>query len=133
MYGGATKSMIFAFFRAIWVILRKDIRIWLRQPSVIGATLIPPIGFLLVGALGAAAVGRSPVALVTLDQGARGQQMARIIHNADVFRITDATPSRAQTLLKQIDVVAIITIPADFTQRVEAHVSAPIDVTVTNP
>lgn len=118
--------------RSIWVILRKDIRIWLRQPANIAATLLPPLGFLLVGALGAAALGRSPVALVTLDSGAKGQQMAQIIHNADVFRITDATPAQAQRLLNQIDVVAVITIPADFTQRVDAHVAAPIDVTVNN-
>jgi len=121
-----------AFFRAIWVILRKDIRIMLRQPVNIAATLLPPIAFLLVAALGATAVGRSPVALVTLDQGVKGQQMAHIIHNADVFRITDATPAQAQALLNTIDVAAIITIPADFTQRVDAHVNAPIDVTVNN-
>ena len=41
-------------------------------------------------------------------------------------------PRSAQALLNNIDVVAIITIPADFTQRVDAHVSAPIDVTVNN-
>src|SRR5258708_5194836 len=58
--------------------------------------------------------------------------MARIIQNADVFRITDATPAQGQALLNHIDVVAIITIPADFTQRVDAHLSAPIDVTVNN-
>ena len=58
--------------------------------------------------------------------------MAQIIHNADVFRITDASPSQAQALLNNIDVAAVITIPADFTQRVNAHVSAPIDVTVNN-
>ena len=124
--------MITDFFRAIWVILRKDIRVWLRQPFNIAATILPAVGFLLVGALGAAALGRSPVALVTLDTSSRGQQMAQIIHNADVFRITDATPSQAQTLLNQIDVVAVITIPANFTQRVDAHVAAPIDVTVNN-
>ncbi|HLX58499.1 MAG TPA: ABC transporter permease [Ktedonobacteraceae bacterium] len=124
--------MIIAFFRAIRVILRNDVRIWLRQPANIAATLLPPIGFLLVNALGAVAVGRSPVALVTLDQGTKGQQMAQIIHNADVFRITDATTSQAQALLNNIDVVAVITIPAGFTQRVDAHVSAPIDVTVNN-
>ncbi len=121
-----------AYAKAIWVILRKDIRIWLRQPANIGATIIPPIGFLLVGALGAAAVGRSPVALVTLDSGQKGQQMAQIFHSADVFRITDTNPQQAQALLNNIDVVAVITIPADFTQRVEAHQSAPIDVTVNN-
>ena len=124
--------MITRFFHAAWVIFRKDIRVLLRQPATIAATLVPPIAFLLVNALGAAAVGRSPVALVTLDQGAKGQQVAQIIHNADVFRITDATPSQAQSLLNNIDVVAVITIPADFTQRVDAHETAPIDVTVNN-
>src|SRR5579859_2951781 len=116
--------MITRFFHAAWVIFRKDIRVLLRQPATIAATLLPPLAFLLVGALGAAAVGRSPVALVTLDSSAKGQQMAQIIHNADVFRITDATPSQAQSLLNNIDVVAVITIPADFTQRVDAHETA---------
>jgi ABC-2 type transport system permease protein len=118
--------------RSAWIIMKKDIGVWLRQPVNIAVTFLPPLGFLLVGALGAAAVGRSPVALVNLDSGAKGQQMAQIIHNADVFRITDATPAQAQVLLNNIDVVAVITIPADFTQRVDAHLSAPIDVTVNN-
>ncbi len=120
------------FLQAIWVIFRKDLRVLIRQPVNIAATILPPLAFLLVNALGAAAVGRSPVALVALDQGAKGQQMAQIIHNADVFRITDATPTQAQTLLNNVDVAAIITIPADFTQRVNAHLNAPIDVVVNN-
>jgi ABC-2 type transport system permease protein len=121
-----------AFVRATRVILTKDLRVLLRQPVNIAATLVPPIAFLLVNALGAAAIGRNPVALVTLDQGVKGQQMAQVIHNADVFRITDATPAQARVLLNNIDVAAIITIPADFTQRVDAHANAPIDVIVNN-
>src|SRR6516225_6728466 len=121
-----------AFFHAIWVILSKDTRVMLRQPANIAATLVPPIAFLLVNALGAAAVGRNPVALVTLDHGVKGQQMAQIIHSADVFRITDATPTQAKVLLNNIDVAAIITIPADFTQRVNAHENAPVNVLVNN-
>ena len=58
--------------------------------------------------------------------------MAQIIHNADVFRITDATPAQAQALLNNVDVAAIITIPSDFTQRVNAHENAPINVIVNN-
>ncbi len=123
---------MFAALRSAWIIMRKDIRVWLRQPTNMTATILPPLAFLLVSALTAAAVGRSPVALVTLDSGVKGQQMAQIIHNADVFRLTDATPTQAQALLNNIDVVAIITIPADFTQRVDAHFNAPIDVTVNN-
>ncbi len=121
-----------AFLRATWIILRKDIRIWLRQPANMAATIVPPIAFLLVGALGSAAVGRSPVALVNLDPGAKGVQMAQIFHSADVFRISDASSQQAQALLKNIKVAAIITIPANFTRRVEAHQAAPIDVYVNN-
>ncbi len=83
--------MLFTFFRSIWVILRKDLRVWIRQPVTLAATFLPSISFLLVGALGAAAVGRSPVALVTLDTDPKGMQMAQIFHSADVFRITEST------------------------------------------
>ncbi|MGZ3618532.1 MAG: ABC transporter permease [Ktedonobacteraceae bacterium] len=120
------------FYHTVWVILRKDIRVLLRQPVNIAATILPPLAFLLVNALGAAAVGRNPVALVTLDKGIKGQQMAQIIHNADVFRITDTTPEQAQALLNNVAVAAIITIPSDFTQRVNVHANAPIDVIVNN-
>ena len=120
------------FFQAIWIIFRKDIRVILRQPVNIAATLLPPLAFVLVNALGAAAVGRNPVALVTLDQGAKGQQMAQIIQNAGVFRITGATPEQAKALLDKVEVAAIITIPADFTQRVNAHENAPIYVVINN-
>ncbi len=121
-----------SFFRSVWAIFRKDIFVWLRNGRNIGATIIPPLGFLLVQALGAVAVGRSPVALVTLDQGAQGRQMAQIFHQADVFRITDATPTQARRLYDGVQVIAIITIPANFTQRVEVHDPSPVDVQVNN-
>src|SRR6266581_9149911 len=101
--------MLSTLFYTIWVILRKDIRIWLRQPTNMATTFVPPLALLLVGALGAAAVGRSPVALVDLDTSTKGVQMAQIFHSADVFRITDTNPQQAQALLKNIDVVAVIT------------------------
>jgi ABC-2 type transport system permease protein len=124
--------MFSTFFRTTLAIFKKDLGVWLRQPANIAATIIPPLAFLLVQALGSAAVGRSPVALVVQDSGSKAVQMASIIHQADVFRITDANEQRAQVLLKNLDVVAIISIPQGFTQRVEAHENAPIDVTVNN-
>lgn len=119
-------------FRAIWAIFRKDLAVWLKNGRNIAATIVPPLAFLFVQALGAVAVGRSPVALVTLDQGAKGVLMQQIFHQADVFRITDATPQQAQTLLNTIQVIAIITIPADFTQRIQAHEQTPVQVQVNN-
>src|SRR5260370_30516926 len=125
-------ALLITFLRVVWIVLKKDVRVWLRQPATLAVIFILALGFLLVSALGTAAVGRSRVALVTLDQGSRGIQMQHIFHNAGVFRITDATPEQARQLYNEIQVVAIITIPADFTQRVEAHQQSPIDVEVNN-
>jgi ABC-type multidrug transport system permease subunit len=125
-------EMSASFFRTIWAIFRKDIAVWWSNRRNVTATLIPPLVFLLVQAVGAVAVGRSPVALVTLDSGPQGRLMQQIFHQADVFRITDATPQQAQTLLDNIQVIAVITIPADFTQRVEAHDPSPVLVRVNN-
>lgn len=119
-------------FRAIWAIYRKDLMVWLRNGRNIAATVVPPLAFLLVQALGAAAVGRSPVALVNLDHSAKGVLMQQIFHQADVFRITDADPQQAQLLLHDVQVIAIITIPADFTQRVDAHEESPVLVQLNN-
>jgi len=124
--------MVGDFVRAFWTILKQDLRIWIQQPINTMATLVPALCFLMVTAIGSSAVGRSPIALVTLDQSSRGQQMQQIFHQADTFRITDATPAQAEDLFTQIQVVAVITIPADFSQRVQAHQQAPIDVQLNN-
>jgi ABC-type multidrug transport system permease subunit len=120
------------FFRTILAIFRKDLAIWLLNKRNVSATIVPPLSFLLIQALGAAAVGRSPVALVTYDQRAKGLQMEQIFHQADVFRITDATSTQAQKLYNDVQIIAIITIPADFTERVERHDPSPILVKVNN-
>jgi len=124
--------MLRAFVRAVWTICKKDVRVWLRQPSNVAITVLPALALLAVSALSAGAVGRSPVALATLDQGARGQQMAQIIRQADLFRVSDATPAQAQALYNNLDVVAILTIPADFTQAVDTHAPTHIEVQINN-
>ena len=120
------------FFQATWVIFIKDLQVWLHQPVTIAATFVPPLVFLFVQAVGSVAVGRSPVALVILDKGPEGAQIAQAIRNADVFRLQEVNAAKAQSLLKNIDVVAVVTIPADFSQRLEAHQGATVDVTVNN-
>ena len=124
--------MIRNFLRATWFILRKDLQIWLRQPANIAATIVPALVILLVQALGAQAVGRSPVALVVEDTGAQGTQIAQAIRVADVFRLHEVDAAQAQAQLRNLDVVAIVTIPANFSVRLQAHQPAQVDVTVNN-
>jgi ABC-2 type transport system permease protein len=124
--------MTTSFFRAAWALARKDLRVWLRQPVTIAVTLVPPLVFILVGALAAQAVGRSPVALVNQDAGPEGAHITQAIEQADVFRLHTVSTESAQTMLRNLDVVAIITIPNGFSSRVAAHEPSPIDVTVNN-
>jgi hypothetical protein len=51
----------------ILAIVRKDIGVWIRQPTTITATVLPAIAFMLILYFGAQAVGRNPVALVVQD------------------------------------------------------------------
>jgi ABC-type multidrug transport system permease subunit len=123
---------IFEFFRATWVIMIKDLQMWLHQPVTLVATFAPALVLLLVEMLGAQAVGLSPVALVVQDRGPQGTQIAQAIRDADVFRLQEVDAAKAQILLKNLDVVAVVTIPADFSQRLQAHQGATVDVTVNN-
>lgn len=118
--------------RRIWAICRNTIGTWLRNGGFIAAAFAPGALYYLIEILMAAAVAHSRVALVNLDNGQQGRQMQQIFHQADVFRISDATPAEAQDMLQNIQVAAIITIPADFSQRVATHQRDPIDVTINN-
>ena len=120
------------FVRSIWVIFKKDLSVWWRNPLTSVASLLPVLTILLINGLGTVAVGRAPVALVTLDHGPKGQQMQQIFHQADLFRITEATLQQAQAELQNVEVAAVITIPADFTKLVAVHAPSPVEVTVNN-
>jgi len=124
--------MFVNFFRMTWLIMRKDVRVWIRQPTTIAATILPPLVLLFVQAVGAQAVGRSPVALVVQDTGPQATRIAQALRVAGVFRLQQVDSSRAETLLENLDVVAIVTIPADFSSRLQDRQQALVDVTVNN-
>src|SRR5579883_3169672 len=102
---------------AIWSLVRKDVAVWLRQPSAIAATLLPPLLFLPVLYIAAAAVGRNPVAVVVDDNGPRAHQLVEILEASDAFLPRIVSAAEAQRELAGLDVAAVITIPADFDQH----------------
>lgn len=118
--------------RAVWALIRKDIGIWARQPSAIAATVLPPIVFMIVIFVASAAVGRNPVALVTLDHGPQAQRLASILQSSDAFRVQVATPADAQNLLDNVQVAAVITIPADFDAKYDAGQPDAVTIRINN-
>lgn len=116
----------------IWAIVRKDLAIWLRQPTSIAVTLLPSLGLFIIVSLSASAVGRNPVALVVQDVGPRAQQLATIVENSDAFSVKRVTSDEAERLLKNVDVAAVIRIPSGFDAAFAAHQPDPVTIEINN-
>src|SRR3984893_15178990 len=121
-----------AVWTAIRAIVLKDIAIWLRQPTSIAVTLLPSLGLFVIVSVSASAVGRNPVALVVQDNGPRAQQLATIIEHSDAFNARRVTSDEAERLLKNVDVAAVITIPAGFDAAYAAHRPDPVTIRINN-
>lgn len=119
-------------WRVIWALVRKDVTIWLRQPTSIAATLLPALSLIVVIYFAAAAVGVNPVALVVLDNGPHARQLAGILEESDAFRVIRATPAEANRLLTNVDVAAVVTIPANFDAAYTAHQPDPVTIKINN-
>lgn len=118
--------------RPVRAIVRKDIIVWLRRPSSIAATVLPAIVFMLVILVSAAAVGRNPVALVQLDSGPRAQQLADALESSDAFRVQATSAASANRMLDDLEVAAVITIPANFDAAYKAGQPDPVTIVINN-
>jgi ABC-2 type transport system permease protein len=119
---------------AILAIVRKDIGIWLRQPTAITATILPAIAFMIILYFGAQAVGRNPVAIVVQDNGPHAQELVSILNSSDAFKVSLVTSKQdqAEQALKHIQVAAVITIPSNFDAAFNAHKSDPVTIHINN-
>ena len=120
------------FFSSIWVICKKDLQVWLRQPLLMLGTIMIPISYFLVVFIGAQAVSLQPVAVVNLDQGKIGKHIIQAIIDAQEFRIDLVTEQQAQDLYNNLQVAAVITVPANFSHLVQTQAPAPVQVRINN-
>ncbi len=123
----------------IWTIAKMDLMMWSRMPLAIGSALIPPIGMTMILVMLSLAVLQQPVALVVESQGKHAQRMQKIIQSdtdayvnydfSEFLKPTDA--KTAKRWLDNLQVAAIITVPADFDQKVEEG-SATVNLLLNN-
>jgi ABC-type multidrug transport system permease subunit len=118
----------------VFAIVRKDIGVWLRQPTSIAATILPAIAFMIILYFGAQAVGRNPVAIVVHDSGPQAQKLIKILSDSDAFKITMITTAQqnADEALKQLRVAAVITIPSNFDAAFDSHKPDPVVIHINN-
>jgi ABC-type multidrug transport system permease subunit len=118
----------------ILAIVRKDIGVWLRQPTSIAATILPAIAFMIILYFGAQAVGRNPVAVVVQDNGPHAQELVKILSHSDAFKVVmmNRTPEMAERALAQLKVAAVITIPNDFDAAYNDRKQDPVTIHINN-
>ena len=129
-----TNSLMSGSVIPILAIVRKDIGIWLRQPTSIAATILPAVAFMIILYFGAQAVGRNPIALVTESNGPFAQELEKTLRESDAFNVVLRTTSQqsAEEALRQLKVAAVITIPNNFDTNLESHKPDPVAIHINN-
>jgi ABC-type multidrug transport system permease subunit len=117
---------------AVLTVARLDFAVWRRSPWAILAAVIPPLGmFILVNVL-TLSVTVQPVALVIEDPGPQAQVVSHIIEDdTDAYKLHVTSLARAQRLLDEQRVAAVIVIPKGFDDGV-ARGHAVLDYTLNN-
>ena len=108
-------------WKALWTIIKKDLLVFLRNPSRIVVTIVPSLAVLLLLVLQGAAVQGSPVAIVNQDKGAAAQQLVKDAQAYNGFlKATVMTNEQAQQAYNHLKVAAVLTIPAGFSRELAA-------------
>ncbi len=104
-----------------------------RARMLVALTVVQAVTFLFLVSLFGLTGSRAPTALVMLDQGDYARQFVRNLENAHhSFALKPMSDAEAQAALKRGAIVAIITIPADFSDAIGRGADATLRVTVDN-
>lgn len=125
-------------FRIILVTAWKDLQVIFRDRGFLVVVLLLPAVFsIFFGTINQQAIENSrssitfPVALVNQDAGAYGSQIAKIMADIDVLKLTTLdTPAEAEALVRDSQVVAAVLIPSNLTQQVDAYQPSQVTVLV---
>ena len=98
----------------------------------LAAIIGPPLLCVYVQSMGAAAVGREPVALVDQDHGWQADDLVECDQEFEFFILRVVSAPEAARLFKNIQVAAVITIPAGMSDRLGDGEFASVYVTINN-
>jgi len=110
----------------------KDIRSSLTERAFMITSIIIPINFLLLFLLFALTGGQAPTAIVLEDKGPYAQQFLSAMEHSHSFIIQQTTSVDAKTLIKKGQIVAIVTVPANFDSLVRDGNQVQLPVVLNN-
>ncbi|MBC2907643.1 ABC transporter permease [Streptomyces cupreus] len=121
--------------RSIWALAGKDLTVTRRSPTFLAITVLVPLIFVGLYALLVQVSATSPVAIAQEGTGPHSQRMVQVLRDmssvdGEFFEIRTTDPDEARRMFDDGEIGAVLTIPADFDQRVEAGrpVAVPLQV-----
>lgn len=103
--------------RVIVGCMKKEIRTALTERAALFQTITLPINYNLLLILFVLSGSNAPTAVVMQDSGFYAQQFYTAMAHSSSFRLQQTSASQANTLMAEGEIVAIVTIPADFDSR----------------
>ena len=118
--------------RVILAIAHKDIKISLTERAFLLTSIMLPINLILLFLLFALTGGQAPTAIVLEDKGPYAQQFVSAMEHAHSFIVQQTTASDAQKLMRQGQIVAIVTVPPNFDAALKRGDQIQLPVVVNN-
>lgn len=118
--------------RVIWACMKKDIKSALTERIFTILSVFVPVNFLILLSLFVLSGGQAPTAVVMNDSGPYAQQFYSAMSRAHSFRLQKASATEAEQLIQQGRIVAVVTVPAEFDQRVRANQPVQVNVQINN-
>jgi ABC-2 type transport system permease protein len=120
IFGNRSPASLGRFWQSMWALARKDLKSALTERSTLLQTITLPINYLILLSLFALSGNNAPTAVVLLDHGYYAQRFVAAMNQAHSFHIVVESADAARQQYEEGTLVTLVTIPADFDNRVRA-------------
>jgi ABC-2 type transport system permease protein len=118
--------------RVFWACARKDFQAALTDRLFTILGLFVPANVLILMSLFVLSGGKAPTAVVMQEGGPYAQAFYQAMSQAHSFRLQVSSAAEAERLMAAGQVVAVVTIPADFDAGIQEKLPVPVDVEINN-
>lgn len=118
--------------RVIWACMMRDLRSMLSDRAFTFIGIFVPLNAFLLMSLFVLAGSNAPTAVIMQDTGPYAQKFYHSLSTSHSFSLQQTSSSEASQLMNAGKIVAVITIPSDFDQRVQQNQSVKVHVQINN-
>ena len=118
--------------RVAWACARKDFRVALTDRLFTILGLFVPANVLVLMSLFVLAGGKAPTAVVMQDSGPYAQAFYQAMSQAHSFSLRTTSAAQAGRLMAAGQIVAVVTLPPDFDERIQQNQPVQVGVEINN-